>query len=95
MLNIQDSTVNIAFIYPNPNTGLFKVRYNGGQTSAVTRFIVIYDSKGSRVYNKAYVVSIPYQILDVDIRHLSAGTYAVALLDSQGNRIAEGQVIKE
>ncbi len=95
ILNIQDSTVNIAFIYPNPNTGLFSVRYSGIQTSAVNRFIVIYDSKGSRVFVRRYVITAPFQVMDVDIQHLSAGTYAVVLLDSQGNRMAQGQVIKE
>ncbi|MFT3979739.1 MAG: M36 family metallopeptidase [Ferruginibacter sp.] len=82
---------NIFFIYPSPNNGQFHVRYySAGQP--VTRVLNIYDSKGARIYSKAYSISAPYTDMQVDISRFSGGVYLVELLSNNGERLATGKV---
>lgn len=93
LLRITDSTINTAFIFPNPNSGKFYVRYNVGTAASQSRFIAIYDAKGARVYNKAYIVASPNEKMEVNIRHLSTGVYMLELSDASGKRLAKGKVM--
>ncbi len=92
-LLIGDSAINYAFIYPNPNNGHFWVRYQGTQYNGKPRYITLYDGKGARVYQKAFVTATPYEPMEVFIPVLSHGTYALTLSDSEGGVIATGKVV--
>lgn len=92
-VTVADSASNQLFIYPNPNNGQFQVRfYNPGGTEAA-RLINIYDSKGARVYNGAYTVTGPYDMMWVDISRQAVGTYLVELLGENGKRLATGRIV--
>ena len=93
MIAIGDSVVNIAFIYPNPNNGYFHVRFAGTQYNGKPRYITMYDGKGARVYEKAYVTTVSYEIMDVHVEFLGKGVYALVLSDSEGNPLATGKVL--
>ncbi|MBS1743486.1 MAG: M36 family metallopeptidase [Bacteroidetes bacterium] len=93
ILKIGDSTINIAFIYPNPNNGLFYVRYPGLEFNNKPRIVTVYDAKGSRVLQQSYVIITSRQELAVHGEFLSAGTYAVVLTDSSGNILGTGKVV--
>lgn len=82
------------FVYPNPNTGQFQVRYYSdlGQT-IFPRYLNVYDSKGSRVYTKSYTINSPYTRLDVDVRNFGKGIYQVELTDNEGRRLKTGRVL--
>ncbi len=93
IIHIGDSSLQIAFIYPNPNAGHFWVRYIGTQYNGKPRYITLYDGKGARVYQKAYVTATSYEPMEVIIPLLSHGTYALTLSGSEGGIIATGKVV--
>jgi hypothetical protein len=93
-ITIDDSLNTDLFIYPNPNNGIFQVRYNdklNGEGYPLS--IVIYDSKGARVYRKSYAVAPTFGRMDVDLRHCASGVYFVDLLDAAGERLQTGRVV--
>jgi photosystem II stability/assembly factor-like uncharacterized protein len=83
----------IMFIYPNPTSGKFHVRYYKNYGSANPNSIAIFDSKGSRIYSKIFPVNGPYEKMDVDLSFAPAGTYIVELMDFNGRKMAVGEVV--
>jgi hypothetical protein len=53
----------------------------------------LYDGKGARVYQKAFVTTASYEPMEVFAEFLSKGTYALTLSDSEGGIIATGKVL--
>ncbi|MBC7535876.1 MAG: T9SS type A sorting domain-containing protein, partial [Ferruginibacter sp.] len=94
-VTLFDSTSTTLFIYPNPNNGVFQVRFNGGANDLQQkpRILTIYDSKGSRVFSKTYAVSAIYQRMDVDLSKLPKGIYVIDLTDVSGKRLQSERVI--
>ena len=80
------------FIYPNPSSGQFQVRYLS-YTNGVGRTINVYDSKGARVYTKEYTTAGPYTKMDVNLDNAASDVYMVVLTDKDGKRIATGKVV--
>ena len=80
------------FIYPNPSSGVFQVRYLS-YTSGVVRTLNIYDSKGARVYQREYTTAGPYTRMDVNMDNAASDVYLVELRDSKGKRLATGKVV--
>jgi len=93
-INVTYASSNTMFIYPNPNRGQFVVRYFS-DNSSTSRSLIVYDSKGSRVFSKMYTITSAYTGMQVDLRNASSGVYIVDLRDSFGNRIATGKVAVE
>lgn len=93
IITISDSTSNIVFIYPSPNTGQFQVRYTSLKGNVLPRMLNIYDGKGARVYSRSYSINTPYARMDVDMRGYGKGIYMVELSDNNGRRIATGRVV--
>ncbi len=91
-VTVKDSASSILFIYPNPSSGQFQVRYYNQGGATVTRKLVIYDEKGSRVYVKEYTITGAYGRMDVTLRIPGAGTYIVELLDANSKRLATGRL---
>jgi len=93
-ITIKDAANDILFIYPSPNTGQFQVRYFSELGSTVyPRTVNVYDSKGTRVFTKAYSINSPYTRIDVDLKNHAKGIYSVELTDYNGNRIKTGRVL--
>ncbi len=91
-ITVDAISSNHLFITPNPNMGIFKVRYYSS-SSNTARTLTIYDSKGARVYQKAYTINAPYTEMDVNITQAGSGVYMVDLRDNSGKRIASGKVV--
>jgi hypothetical protein len=86
----------LAFIYPNPNNGQFFISFEGAPFKDQPKLITLYDAKGSRVYSQYYTLaSSLYQTLQIDVHHLSKGTYVLVLSDIIGNPIKTGKVVIE
>ena len=92
-VTIRDSASNQLFVYPNPSQGQFQVRFYNSTNSSTARSLVVYDSKGARVYMAPYTVVGPYDMMLVDIPRAPSGTYMIYLLDAGGKRIASGKVL--
>lgn len=88
---IRDSVPSNSFIYPNPNRGEFKVTVPSSIANSNLN-ITLYDSKGSRVYIKTYAFTVG-AVLEVNVKTLSSGIYAVVLSDKDGNIIRTGKVL--
>ena len=82
------------FIAPNPTKGKFKVRfYSAAQNFNFSRIIIIYDSRGSRIYYKDFPVTGAYSSMDVDISNQKKGIYYVKVRKSNGEELGSGKVI--
>ena len=96
LLTIGDSASNNLFIYPNPNNGNFQVRYYlADGTATALRTLVVYDSRGSRVFVKQYTASAGYTRMDVKLTNTQSGIYLVELMDLKGKRLAVSKLLVE
>ncbi|MBC7935397.1 MAG: T9SS type A sorting domain-containing protein [Rhizobacter sp.] len=90
-VTVADSVDNLIFIYPNPSTGVFQVRYYSAATTEYS--LNVYDARGSRVWTKKYPVTNRYEQLLVDLGKNASGVYKVDVRDKNGKRLAAGNVL--
>ncbi len=82
------------WVSPNPNSGLFKVRYySAAGNFNFNRSLLIYDTKGALVFSKSYPISAPYSSMDVDLRSIPKGVYLIFIRKSNGKKLAGTKVI--
>jgi len=93
IVTIKDSASGRCFIYPNPNSGQFQVRYYSVANNVLPRGIVVYNALGDRVLTQNYTIGRPYDRMDVDMRRFGKGIYAVEIVDRNGNRITVCRVV--
>jgi hypothetical protein len=75
------------FVYPNPTTGVFQVRFYNSPGQQVS--VVIYDSRGAKVYERSVVTGqLAYSQILVDLSRHASGVYVVDLMDASGNKIS-------
>ncbi len=93
-INVTDDFTTNMFIYPNPNNGIFQIRYDSKQIGLGNPLnVIIYDAKGARVYRKTFFPATPYGRMDINIKNVSGGVYFVDLTDGAGSRLASGKVV--
>jgi hypothetical protein len=92
-ITIKDSASGKCFIYPNPTSGQFQVRYHSTAYNVLPRSITIYDAKGTRVSTKYYIFGQPYDRIDIDMRGKGKGVYWVEIGDRNGDRLAICRVV--
>jgi subtilisin-like proprotein convertase family protein len=93
IVTIKDSASGRCFIYPNPNSGQFQVRYYSVANNVLPRGIVVYDAKGDRIKVQNYTIGRPYDRMDVDMRGNGKGLYWVEIVDRNGNRLTMCRVV--
>jgi HYR domain/Secretion system C-terminal sorting domain len=81
------------YVYPNPNTGVFQVRFYNTVNEAAS--VIIYDEKGARVFVQKFTTGTPYSKLDINISRSPAGTYLVEVVNGAGKRIAAKRIVKQ
>ena len=92
LVSITDSISGKVFIYPNPNSGQFQVRYYSIINNAnLPRGINVYDAMGKRVLTQTYSINAPYARMDIDLRNNGTGVYWIEVVDVVGNRLAMGR----
>jgi subtilisin-like proprotein convertase family protein len=93
VLTIKDSVSGRCFIYPNPSSGKFQVRYYSAPNNVLPRAVSVFDSKGERVLTQKYIVGRPYDRMDVDLRKYGKGLYWVEIMDDNGARLTMCRVV--
>jgi hypothetical protein len=93
IVTIKDSASGKCFIYPNPTSGKFQVRYYSVANNILPRTLTVYDAKGDRVFTQLYTIGRPYDRMDVDMRAYGKGLYWVEIGDANGNRITMCRVV--
>ncbi len=89
---ISDSLSSRVFIYPNPNSGVFFVRYDPDHSSVTPFGLNVYDALGKRIYSQIYPLGAPYAAMKVDMSNFSTGMYSIEVTDVDGNRLGIGRV---
>ena len=84
---ILDSAKQNLFVYPNPSTGKFQVRYFSDNTNLKPRKITIYNAAGAQVYTASFVMFGAYTPMDIDLSKNGAGTYFIHLMDNDGKNL--------
>lgn len=88
-----DATVSSKlFIYPSPNDGRFTVSYYNNGGTSTQRTIIIFDSKGAKVFTGQFPVAGPYTLIPIDLTRISRGIHYVVVGDATGKKLAEGKV---
>lgn len=94
IVSIKDSASGKCFIYPNPNSGQFQVRYYSvAGNTGLPRTLTVYDAKGDRVLSQSYTIGRPYDRMDVDLRKNGKGLYWVEVGDVNGNRLTMCRIV--
>jgi hypothetical protein len=93
MVTIKDSVSGKCFIYPNPSSGQFQVRYYSVANNVLPRSLTVYDAKGNRVITQYYTIGRPYDRMDVDMRKYGKGLYWVEIGDVNGNRLTMCRIV--
>ena len=92
MVSLTDSISGKVFVYPNPNSGQFQVRYYSIiNNTGLPRGINVFDARGKKVSTLNYSISAPYARMDVDLRNHGTGVYWLEVVDVNGNRLAMGR----
>ena len=80
------------WVYPNPNTGHFQVRFFNQLDEKVT--LRVFDSKGAKVYERVVVTGTPYTGIDVDLSSaLAAGVYVVDVRGGDGKFVGARKIV--
>jgi len=93
IITIKDSVSAKCFIYPNPTSGKFQVRYYSVANNVLPRTLTVFDAKGDRVFTQYYTIGRPYDRMDVDMRAYGKGLYWVEIGDLNGNRLTMCRVV--
>jgi len=86
-LSLSGAPSGDMWVYPNPNVGDFIVRFYNSSSEPAT--VNVYDSKGTKVYQRRVVTGTPYTQIDINLRKVTAaGAYLVELVNGNGERVS-------
>ncbi len=91
-LAILDSVKQNMFIYPNPSTGRFQVRYFSDNNNLKPRKISIYNAAGALVLNATFVMFDSYTPMNIDLSKNGTGTYYIHLMDNDGKNLVTEKI---
>jgi len=92
-VRISDSASNMVFVYPNPSSGQFQVRYYRSTNADNAYSVTVFDSKGGKVFYKQFPIAAPYSRMDVNLKNATAGIYMLEVRDAKGKRLASSGVM--
>jgi hypothetical protein len=93
ILGAEDTEKEIVFnVYPNPNTGEFKVQFQGNNQSRVL-LVQMINMTGQIVYQKSIDALGSYQE-DIYLPHLASGIYLIHVQTNQGAWKKQVSVVK-
>lgn len=92
-VTISDSVSNAVFVYPNPSSGQFQVRYYSPRNLTTGYTVSVFDSKGARVWSQQYAITRTYEQMNVNLSNVQDGVYYLEVKDASGKRLASSQVL--
>ena len=96
VLSIGAEASDKLWIYPNPTSGAFQVRYYHAGDMNEKRIISVYNAAGQLVATKTFnlsYTSAPYLRMDVDLSGAARGTYVVKVAHEYSGKIVSGLVL--
>jgi subtilisin-like proprotein convertase family protein len=84
------------WIYPNPTSGAFQIRYYHAGDMNEKRIISVYNTNGQLVATQTFnltFTSAPYLRMDVDLSGAARGTYVVKVAHEYSGKIVSGLVL--
>ena len=84
------------WIYPNPTSGAFQIRYYHAGDMNEKRIISVYNAAGQLVATQTFnltFTSAPYLRMDVDLSGAARGTYVVKVAHEYSGKIVSGLVL--
>ncbi|MBL7700604.1 MAG: T9SS type A sorting domain-containing protein [Ferruginibacter sp.] len=93
IVSIANSFAANMLAYPNPNGGIFEVRYHSEPNTISYRFLIVYNNRGEKIFTRPFTQTVPFQKLDVDISAHGKGLYWVELRNNIGKRVAVNKVV--
>jgi hypothetical protein len=92
-VTISDSVSNMVFVYPNPSSGQFQVRYYSPRNLSTGYTVSVFDSKGAKVWSKQYAITRTYEQMNVNLSNVQDGVFFLEVRDASGKRLASSQVL--
>ncbi len=92
-VTISDSVSNMVFVYPNPSSGQFQVRYYSPRNLTTGYTVSVFDGKGARVWSQQYAITRTYEQMNVNLLNAQDGVYFLEVRDANGKRLASSQVL--
>jgi hypothetical protein len=74
------------WVYPNPNTGQFNVRFYNQTGETAT--LKIFNQMGQLVHTQSLVLGVAYSNFLIDMRRHTAGVYTVKIMNGSGAELA-------
>jgi hypothetical protein len=90
-LVIGDSAVARLFLFPNPNTGRFRMAIYQTTQSRLT--LSVLDARGKLVLDRSVDGVSGYTTMDIDLGHPGPGIYFVSIRDGAGKRLATERIM--
>ena len=91
VLNIGATPSYKLWVYPNPNTGKFTIRYYNPTGEQVT--VKVYGPLGQQLYEKKLTLGVAYSNISVDLGKPPAGVYTVRVFGTSNVYITEQKVV--
>jgi hypothetical protein len=93
IISIANSFALNTYTYPNPSGGIFQLRYRSEPNNTLQRSLTVYDNMGNKVITRDFTQTIPYQVIDIDVRAHGKGIYWIELRDVNGKRLAMSRAV--
>jgi hypothetical protein len=93
-LVISAQASNFVWIYPNPNNGIFNVRFYNRPGEEVT--VRVFNALGQQMYDRKVLTAAAYTTIQVNLvnnKILASGVYVVVLYDSNGKEVESRKLI--
>ncbi len=91
LISIKPAASDNLWVYPNPNTGQFNVRYYNQSGEKAT--LRVYNAGGQVVFEQALSLGITYSNTVINLNKVAAGTYMVKIVNSEGRELAARRII--
>ena len=92
VISAQAQGVDQLYVYPNPNTGTFHVRFYNTINEKVT--LRVFNPLGQMVYEMPFTTALPYSDMVVTLPGVhAAGIYIVKVINASGVQLATKSMI--